>query len=180
MGLAIHPYPTPLDDSTPFFVLDNSAPDYKVRWLGASVIHEPPSREKLYERIDVDLVRALPKKLSDGTQINRQLGIEYVLANHQVVFEKHGLKCYGTIRHAEPVAKGVYSYCIGKRTNGELLLLYGGDSTDGSNCRTRCWVQYYSEREELEVVYFFPNKMFQNWRQIDDTVWTNLHAWIGK
>jgi hypothetical protein len=72
----------------------------------------------------------------------------------------------------------------GTRPNGEFFFfrstLAPGDAPKAGIPNPLCDVRYYSEIEDLFIVYRYSNDNLPIWREIDDAVWTKLHAWRVK
>lgn len=68
----------------------------------------------------------------------------------------------------------------GTRSNGEFFFfkchLAPGDTPE-TGTYPFCDVRYYSEKEDLVIVYWFANANLPKWREIDDAIWAKLHEW---
>lgn len=156
-------------------------PKFEVGWLGAPTYETRP-REGSEKRIDVMAVRGQAKFIvKDGKNIpiDPHYTLKYILASYKVIQEKYGLKCYALKTYTGPV-KNVSLPCIGTRANGELLVLYGGDTEDPTRCRFSCDVYYYSDQAQLYINYRYDRVNVSRWREIDDAMWANLNSWRAK
>lgn len=69
----------------------------------------------------------------------------------------------------------------GTRSNGEFFFfessLAPGEPAPYADHNPLCKVQYYSEREDLFIAYFYSQDHVAKWREIDDAIWAKLHGW---
>jgi hypothetical protein len=92
--------------------------------------------------------------------------------------EMHGLRGY----RRRPPNDGVL--WTGTRTNGEFFFidasLAPGEPTKPGLTNPGCEVRYYSETEDLFILYRYPQRHIESWRGIDDAIWAKLRGWRVK
>ncbi len=96
----------------------------------------------------------------------------------KIIREEYGLICKGP-ELAEK--NNDWVHCLGKKSNGEWLLL----KTYLSPHRKKgvpylCDIHYYSQQEQLNIRYSFSRSHLAKWREIDDKIWEKLHSWEVK
>lgn len=91
-------------------------------------------------------------------------------------FKLYNLEGY---RWKNPKIEGVT--WIGTRSNGEFFFfgstLAPGDVLKAGLINPLCNVRYYSEKEDLFISYRYSQDNIEQWRAIDDGIWTRLHSW---
>jgi len=70
----------------------------------------------------------------------------------------------------------------GNRSNGEFFwfrtsLAPGEFKRHGYPEYPSCDVRYYSEKEDLSIVYRYSQDHIAKWREIDDAIWHKIHQW---
>jgi hypothetical protein len=70
----------------------------------------------------------------------------------------------------------------GHRSNGEFFwfrssLAPGQAKRNGYPPNPLCDVRYYSEKEDLSIVYRYSQDHVADWREIDDAIWAKIHQW---
>lgn len=73
---------------------------------------------------------------------------------------------------------------VGQRSNGEFFFfrshLAPSEPAREGMVYPFCDVRYYSEKEDLFIVYRYSNDHLAKWREIDDAIWEKLHGWQDK
>ena len=72
---------------------------------------------------------------------------------------------------------------VGKRSNGEFFFFDSTLPPDMSPLPGRyatCQARYYSEQEDLRIVYRYFQEHIAKWREIDDAIWGKMHDWRSK
>jgi hypothetical protein len=94
-------------------------------------------------------------------------------------YRAYGLDGY-RLKNAGPESSVTW---VGTRSNGEFFFF---DSTlppdvpAPSGSYPSCQVRYYSEQEDLHVVYRYAEANLDKWREIDDAIWIKLKTWRVK
>jgi hypothetical protein len=95
--------------------------------------------------------------------------------------ELHGLTVYSykAFRDGSVRPGAVWA---GHRSNSEFFwfrtsLAPGQPKRNGYPPNPQCDVRYYSEQEDLEIVYRYSQVHVADWREIDDAVWTKIRQW---
>jgi hypothetical protein len=70
----------------------------------------------------------------------------------------------------------------GHRSNGEFFwfrtsLAPGQPKRKGYPPNPLCDVRYYSEKEDLSIVYRYSQDHVSRWQEIDDAIWAKIHKW---
>jgi len=70
---------------------------------------------------------------------------------------------------------------VGTRPNGEFFF-FKSSSAPGEDLPLgvqypMCDVRYYSEKEDLFIMYRYKQKQIEHWREIDAAVWQKIKAW---
>jgi hypothetical protein len=94
-------------------------------------------------------------------------------------YEAYGLKGYRR-KNARPDSSVTW---VGTRSNGEFFFFESTLPPGMSPLPGRyalCQVRYYSEQEDLLIVYRYSQDNLEKWREIDDTIWKKLKAWRTK
>lgn len=155
-------------------------PNFETRLLGERTFQTRPL-DGFDQRVDVMTVQGKTRFTvldNKHVRLDQHSTIRYILDNHHLVAEMYGLKCYSLT--TKPI-RDVSLPCIGHRSNGEILLMYAGDSINPTRCRSSsCDVHYYSDQAQLHINYRFSRIHIQSWREIDDAIWANLNTWRMK
>jgi len=98
--------------------------------------------------------------------------------------QKPGYKLYGLEgyrpKNARPDSGVTW---VGTRSNGEFFFFDSTLPPDMSPLPGRyaiCQARYYSEQEDLLIVYRYFQEHIAKWREIDDAIWGMLHDWRSK
>ncbi len=70
----------------------------------------------------------------------------------------------------------------GTRSNGEFFWFRSSlaprqPKQDGYPPNPQCDVRYYSEKEDLAIVYRYSQDHVAKWREIDDAIWSKIRGW---
>lgn len=99
--------------------------------------------------------------------------------------ESEGTELYGlTVYRNKGGGATPGAIWTGTRSNGEFFFfrtsLAPGEPTRPGITNPHCDVRYYSEKEDLQIVYRYSQRHIAKWREIDDAIWTKLHGWRVK
>jgi hypothetical protein len=99
----------------------------------------------------------------------------FINPSDELVREEYGLQCYG---RKTPTGAFYHSMCKGIRSNGETIVMFtDGDASGGPYV---CRVNYFSEKEQLNILYDYSCNNLHLWKEIDTTVWAKIRAWRAK
>jgi hypothetical protein len=130
-------------------------------------------------QVDVRAIRGqINTVMVDGKNfpIDPHSSIKYILESYELIREQYGLRCYA-LKPYKGSEKNVNLTCIGTRSNGELLLLYGLGNSTSDRCGSSCWVEYYSDQSQVRIRYTYSRIHLPKWREIDDAIWAHLNTW---
>lgn len=97
--------------------------------------------------------------------------------------DKPSFKLYG-LQGYRRKGKADGAFWAGTRSNDEFFFfksdLAPGEPTKPGIINPLCDVRYYSDKEDLYIVYRYSQKHIAKWREIDDAIWAKLHGWQVK
>jgi hypothetical protein len=103
--------------------------------------------------------------------------------NTRSLYEDVGVEHYGLIAYPRK-GGGATPGAIwtGTRSNGEFFyfqssLAPGQPKQAGWPPNPLCDVRYYSEKEDLSIVYSYSQDHIAKWQEIDDAIWSKIRGW---
>jgi hypothetical protein len=104
----------------------------------------------------------------------------------RLLLEDRGTELYGLVVYRNKGGGATPgAVWTGTRSNGEFFffrtsLAPGESAKNGYPSNPQCDVRYYSEKEDLSIVYRYSLNHIAEWREIDDAIWAKLHGWQVK